>query len=87
MGRRQQAADRALRPKLTSPGHPKFQRKVEAAFWVEIAKGLLPSEAAAVVGVSRPVGQRWFHNGLIRIQGVSVARSHRSRAGIGRCSS
>lgn len=47
MVRRQQAADRALRPKLRSPGHPKYQRHVEAAFWTEIAKGLLPEEAAA----------------------------------------
>ncbi len=62
MVRRQQAADRAVRPKLRSPGHPRFQRGVEAAFWVEIAKGLLPIEAAAAVGVSQPVGQRWFHN-------------------------
>jgi IS30 family transposase len=60
--RRQQAADRAVRPKLRSPGHPKFQRHVEAAFWAEIAKGLIPAEAAAAVGVSQPVGQRWFHN-------------------------
>ena len=62
MVRRQQAADRAVRLKLRSPGHPKFQRPVEVAFWVEIAKGLLPIEASAVVGVSPPVGQRWFHN-------------------------
>ncbi len=62
MVRRQQAADRAVRPRLRSPGHPKFQRDVEAAFWVEVAKGLLPVEAAAAVGVSQPVGQRWFHN-------------------------
>jgi len=62
MVRRQQAADRAIRPKLRSPGHPKFQRHIEASFWVEIARGLLPIEAAAVVGVSQPVGQRWFHN-------------------------
>ncbi|HEX8976111.1 MAG TPA: IS30 family transposase [Solirubrobacteraceae bacterium] len=62
MVRRQQAADRAIRPKLRSPGHPKFQRQVEAAFWAQIAKGLVPAEAAAVVGVSQPVGQRWFHN-------------------------
>ena len=62
MVRRQQAADRAVRPKLRSPGHPKFQRQVEVAFWTEIAKGLLPIEAASVVGVSQPVGQRWFHN-------------------------
>lgn len=62
MVRRQRAADRAVRPRLRSPGHPKFQRPVEASFWVEIAKGLLPIEASAVVGVSPPVGQRWFHN-------------------------
>ena len=62
MVRRQQAADQAVRLKLRPPGHPKFQRPVEVAFWVEIAKGLLPVEASAVVGVSPPVGQRWFHN-------------------------
>ena len=62
MVRRQQAADRAIRPKLRSPGHPKFQRHVEAAFWAEIAKGLLPIEAAAVVGVAQAVGQRWFRH-------------------------
>jgi len=62
MVRRQQAADRAVRPKLRSPGHPKFQRKVETLFWDEIAKGLLPEEAAAVVGVSQPVGGRWFRH-------------------------
>ena len=62
MVRRQQAADRAVRPKLRSPGHPKFPRHVEAAFWAEIAKGLLPIEASAVAGVSPAVGQRWFHN-------------------------
>ena len=61
MVRRQQAADRAARPKLRSPGHTKFQRQVEAAFWTEIGKGLLPIEAAAVVGVSQPVGHpRWW---------------------------
>jgi len=31
-------------------------------FWDEIAKGLLPEEAAAVVGVSQPVGGRWFRH-------------------------
>ncbi|MCD1270067.1 IS30 family transposase [Microbacterium sp. MEC084] len=62
MVRRQQAADRAERPKLRSPGHPKFPRHIEAAFWAGIAKGLLPIEAAAVVGVAQAVGQRWFRN-------------------------
>ncbi|WP_438821344.1 IS30 family transposase [Demequina capsici] len=61
MARRQQDADRAIRPKLRSPGHPKFQRHVEVAFWEQIAKGLLAEEAAAVVGVAQAVGARWFH--------------------------
>ena len=60
MVRRQQAADRAIRPSMRSPGHPKFHREVEAAFWTQIAKGLLPVEAVVAVGVSQPVGQRWF---------------------------
>lgn len=62
MVRRQQAADRAIRPKLRSPGHPKYQRHVEVAFWEQIAKGLLAEEAAGVVGVAQAVGARWFHN-------------------------
>ena len=62
MGRRQQAADQAIRPKLRSPGHPKFQRPVEVAFWRAIAQGLLPEEASAVAGVAQAVGARWFHN-------------------------
>ena len=62
MVRRQQAADRAVRPKLRSPGHPKFQKPVEAAFWGEIAKGLLAEEAAGVVGVAPAVGARWFRH-------------------------
>jgi hypothetical protein len=32
------------------------------AFWVQIAKGLLPIEASEAAGVSPPVGQRWFRN-------------------------
>ena len=62
MVRRQQAADRAIRPKLRSPGHPKFPRQVEVAFWEQIARGLLPEEAAGVAGVAQAVGARWFHN-------------------------
>ncbi len=62
MVRRQQAADRAVRPRLRSPGHPKFPRHVEVAFWEQIAEGLLPEEAAAAVGVAQAVGARWFHN-------------------------
>ena len=62
MVRRQQQADRAVRPRLRSPGTPPIPREVQHRFWVEIAKGLLPEEAAARVGVSQPVGGRWFHN-------------------------
>jgi len=62
MVRRQQAADRAMRRRLRSPGHPHHQREFERLFWIEIAKGLIPAEAALAVGVSQPVGQRWFHN-------------------------
>jgi IS30 family transposase len=62
MVRRQQAADRAIRPKLRSPGAPRFQRHVQVAFWEQIAKGLLPEEAAGAIGVAQAVGARWFHN-------------------------
>ncbi|MGP3690723.1 IS30 family transposase [Streptomyces sp. IBSNAI002] len=60
MVRRQQAADRAVRPRLRSPGHPQYQRPIEAAFWDEIAKGLLAEEAAGVIGVAPAVATRWF---------------------------
>ncbi|WP_103535834.1 IS30 family transposase [Streptomyces sp. SM11] len=60
MVRRQQAADRAVRPKLRSPGHPKFQRHIEAEFWDEISKGLLAEEAAGVIGVAPAVATRWY---------------------------
>lgn len=62
MVRRQQSADRAMRRPMRSPGHPPLQREMQRLFWLQIAKGLLPAEAAAVVGASQPVGQRWFHN-------------------------
>jgi len=47
---------------MRSPGAPPLQREVERLFWIEIAKGLIPAEAAITVGSSQPVGQRWFHN-------------------------
>jgi hypothetical protein len=63
MVRRQRAADRAVRSAMKSPGAPPLRREVQRLFWVEVAKGLLPAEAAVAVGASQPVGQRWFHNG------------------------
>lgn len=62
MVRRQQAADRAVRPPMRSPGTPPHAREVQRLFWIEIAKGLIPAQAAIAVGGSQPVGQRWFHN-------------------------
>ena len=62
MVRRQQAADRAVRRVMRSPGAPPHQRETQRLFWIEIAKGLLPAAAAIAVGASQPVGQRWFHN-------------------------
>jgi IS30 family transposase len=47
---------------MRSPGAPPHRREVERAFWVEIAKGLLPEEAADAVGASQAVGGRWFRN-------------------------
>ena len=62
MVRRQRDADRAVRPKLRSPGHPKYQRPVEAGFWVLISQGLLAEEAAEQIGVAPAVTARWFRN-------------------------
>jgi IS30 family transposase len=51
------------RAPMKSPGHPSLRREVERAFWREIAKGLLPREAAFAVGVSQAAGSRWFRHG------------------------
>ncbi len=62
MVRRQQQADRALRPAMRSPGRPIPARHVEREFWRLIAAGKSSEEAAAGVGVSWPVGSRWFRH-------------------------
>ena len=61
--RRQWAADRALRPAMRSPGRPEPSRAVQRAFWRLIALGARTEDAAAEVGVSTPVGSRWFRHG------------------------
>lgn len=63
MARRQQAADRAQRPKMRSPGRWGFPRRVEREFWLRIAQGLRTVEAAEAVGVSEVIGGRWFREG------------------------
>src|SRR5215203_1763712 len=61
-GRRQWAADRALRPPMRSPGRPEPSRAVQREFWRLIASGVTTVEAAEAVGVSWPVGSRWFRH-------------------------
>ena len=62
MVRRQQLADRALRPAMRSPGRPVPARHVEREFWHLIAQGKSTEDAAVGVGVSVPVGVRWFRH-------------------------
>ncbi|XTZ15834.1 IS30 family transposase [Micromonospora echinospora] len=62
MVRRQQQADRALRPAMRSPGRPMPARHVERAFWRLIAQGKRTEEAALELGVSTPVAVRWFRH-------------------------
>jgi hypothetical protein len=60
--RRQWAADRAMRPPMRSPGRPEPSRAVQRDFWRRIASGVTTLEAAEAVGVSWPVGSRWFRH-------------------------
>ena len=60
--RRQWAADRALRPPMRSPGRPEPSRAVQREFWRLIATGITTVESAEAVGVSWPVGFRWFRH-------------------------
>ena len=60
--RRQWAADRALRPPMRSPGRPEPSRAVQREFWRSIASGVTTVEASEFVGVSSPVGIRWFRH-------------------------
>jgi IS30 family transposase len=45
---------------MRSPGRPPPRREVERAFWAKIAEGMSSEDAAVAVGVSGPVGSRWF---------------------------
>lgn len=58
-GRRR--SDRALRGRLRSPGRPSVTRQEHRRrFWAFIAEGLSSEDAAMEVGVSQPLGTRWF---------------------------
>jgi IS30 family transposase len=72
-GRRR--SDRALRGKLRSPGRPPVARQEHRRrFWAFIAAGLSSEDAAMEVGVSQPVGTRWFR------EAGGMAPSHLSRS-------
>ncbi len=60
--RRQWRADRALRPAMRSPGRPDPSRVVQRQFWRMVTTGITTAEAALAVGVSVPVGTRWFRH-------------------------
>ena len=81
VGRRR--SDRALRGKLRSPGRPAVARQEHRRrFWAFIAAGLSSEDAAMEVGVSQPVGIRWFR------KAGGKAPSHLSRSSrppSGRC--
>lgn len=49
---------------MRSPGRPEPSRAVQREFWRLIATGITSAEAALKVGVSVPVGARWFRPGV-----------------------
>ena len=54
-------SDRAQRAKQRSPGRPPVLHRAERwPFWEAIAQGYSSEDAAAIAGVSQPVGGRWF---------------------------
>jgi DNA-binding transcriptional ArsR family regulator len=72
-GRRR--SDWALRGKLRSPGRPSVARQERRRrFWALVAEGLSSEDAAMEVGVSQPVGFRWFR------EAGGMAPSHLSHA-------
>jgi hypothetical protein len=72
-GRRR--SDRALRGKLRSPGRPPVARQDHRRqFWALVAAGLSSEDAAMAVGISQPVGFRWFR------EAGGMAPSHLSQS-------
>ena len=80
-GRRR--SDRALRGKLRSPGRPPVARQEHRRrFWAFIAAGLSSEDAAMEVGVSQPVGFRWFRTPGGWRRRTCCARPSRFRNGL-----
>jgi len=64
MDPRKRCSNHCTRGKLSSPGRPPiWQREQLRGFWQAIASGKSSEDAAVSVGVSAPVGARWFRNG------------------------
>jgi hypothetical protein len=58
------ASDRTGRPVMRSPGRPPAgRREHRVRFWEAVAQGAPSVDAAAVEGVSGPVGVRWSREG------------------------
>lgn len=52
---------RAFRGQMWSPGRPSVARREDRVrFWEAVARGVTSEDAAVEVGVSPPVGSRWF---------------------------
>jgi IS30 family transposase len=47
---------------MRSPGAPSLRHEIERLFWKQIATGITSERAAERVGVSPPVGTRWFRH-------------------------
>jgi hypothetical protein len=54
------------RSAMRSPGAPSARYEIERLFWKHIANGITSENATEAIGVSQPVGTRWFrHRGGI----------------------
>lgn len=73
---------RTGRPGMRSPGRPPLRREFERAFWLKIVEGMTSEDAARSVGVSGPVGSRWFRErgGMPSIQLTAVSGRYLSFA-------
>ncbi len=60
---KRELAIRALRGQMWSPGRPSIARREDRVrFWRAIARGASTEDAAVEVGISVPVGSRWFRH-------------------------
>ena len=67
---------------MRSPGAPSHRHEIERRFWQQIATGITSEKAVEAVGVSQPVGTRWFrHRGdMALFMSTSVSERYLSFA-------